>query len=185
MTVRQRPNPKAGSDGEAWESQLIMAKKAAFLAAFAECGTILGAVKAAGVARHTHYVWLKKDEQYKKAFRQACRAAGEMLEQEARRRAIEGVVQLKFHAGQPIIDPRTGQPYVELRYSDILLIFLLKGAMPKKYRERYETNVTLQDLPNTTGPEELEAARRAYNAVFGRAAATSFVGINDGGCRNN
>jgi hypothetical protein len=39
-----------------------------------------------------------------------------------------------------VIDPETNKPvtvpYVEHEYSDTLLIFLLKGARPEKYRER-------------------------------------------------
>ena len=61
--------------------------------------------------------------------------ATEVLEAEARRRAVTGVRRLKFDKGQAIIDPETGEPYVELDYSDVLLIFLLKARAPEKYRE--------------------------------------------------
>ncbi len=77
-------------------------------------------------------------EAYREAFEEAQEMACDAFEYEARRRAIEGVKRFKFHNGKPIIDPETGQPYFEYEYSDTLLIFLLKGAMPEKYRERFE-----------------------------------------------
>ncbi len=59
---------------------------------------------------------------------------------EARRRAIGEVVKLKLHNGQPIIDPRTGELYLEHAYSDKLLALLLKGADPAKYGNRASSN---------------------------------------------
>ena len=115
------------------------AKKAKFLAAFVETATIRGAVRASGVDDETHYNWLRKDPEYVKRFEEAERKSIKAMEAEGRRRAIEGVRRLKFDkSGAPIIDPETGQPYVEHAYSDTLLIFLLKGAAPEKYRERFE-----------------------------------------------
>ncbi|MCH8830439.1 MAG: hypothetical protein IID45_12760, partial [Planctomycetes bacterium] len=78
--------------------------------------------------------------------------AGPGSEAEARRRAIDGVVKLKFHNGQLIKIPlvQDGKPvcdeagavvmvpYTEHAYSDVLLIFLMKGAQPEKYRERFD-----------------------------------------------
>lgn len=36
-------------------------KKGAFLAAYAECGSIATAAKLAGIGRRSHYRWLKAD----------------------------------------------------------------------------------------------------------------------------
>ncbi len=110
-------------------------KKAAFLAAFAECGTITRAALAAKVDRTSHTRWLEADPEYAKAFADASDQAADKLEDEARRRAHDGLLRMKFHQGEPIIDPRTQKPYYEFDYSDTLLIFLLKGARPTKFRE--------------------------------------------------
>lgn len=116
------------------------AKKAAFLSAYAECATVRRAAIAADVSNSSHYRWLEADAEYAAAFEVAERKSVKALEDEARRRAFEGCRRLKFDAkGNPLIDPSTGEPYEELQYSDTLLIFLLKGAMPEKYRERFET----------------------------------------------
>lgn len=124
-------------------------KKAAFLTAYVECGTITHAVRAAKVSRQTHYVWLKKDPEYARDFAEAEQAAGEMLEREARRRAIEGVQEPIVYQGKVTA--------TKLVYSDVLLMFLLKGAMPEKYRERQEIRgeINIRDIT-----ERLEAGRK-------------------------
>ena len=118
------------------------AKKRAFLAAYTESGTIRGAASASGVAATSHYGWLRSDETYVEAFTEAKEQAIAMLEEEATRRAVQGVRRLKFDSkGKPFIDPETGEPYVEYAYSDVLLIFLLKAADPEKYAEFKKVSV--------------------------------------------
>jgi len=115
----------------------------AFLAAYAECGNITLAAKMAKIDRTQHYRWLDNPE-YAKMFQDAEEQAVEMLEREARRRAIEGLKKKKFDKnGKPVIDPETGEQYVEHEYSDSLLIFLLKGARPEKYRDRHEVSANV------------------------------------------
>ncbi len=87
-------------------------KKRAMLIAYARTGNISQACAAVGIGRRSHYDWLDSDDDYAAAFRQAGEDAADALEAEARRRAFEG--------------------------SDTLLIFLLKGLRPERYRERYD-----------------------------------------------
>jgi uncharacterized protein YbjQ (UPF0145 family) len=119
------------------DGKIVHPKKAAFLAAYAVCGVIGKAADASGVGRNCHARWME-DEDYAKAFSDAQEQAVEVLEAEARRRATDGLVRFKFHQGEPVKHPVTGEPYYELEYSDTLLIFLLKGARPEKYRERMD-----------------------------------------------
>jgi hypothetical protein len=91
------------------------AKKGAFLAAYSRLGSITAAAEAAKIDRSTHYDWLKTDEAYKKASAEAVLQAADALEDEAARRAFAG--------------------------SDVLLIFLLKGLKPEKFRERSEVKM--------------------------------------------
>lgn len=108
--------------------------QAAFLGAFSECGVIGRAAEIAGCARKTHYRWLLDDPTYPPRFEDARDQACDRLEMEARRRAVEGVMEPVFGSGGK------GQGTVRVgdirRFSDTLLIFLMKGAMPEKYRER-------------------------------------------------
>ncbi len=68
-------------------------KKEAFLAAYAVCGTVGGASKAAGIDRHRHKVWVKQPgpegDAYRLAFKQALEQACQTAEVEAGKRAAE------------------------------------------------------------------------------------------------
>jgi len=104
--------------------------KRAFLAAYAHTGRITQAAKSAKVNWRNHYNWIKHDPLYAEAFAEAQQMAGDWLEDEAIRRAKEGVVKPVFWQGQHVDNV--------VEYSDTLLIFVLKGAKPEKYRERFE-----------------------------------------------
>lgn len=116
------------------ENRTLQQKKKAFLAAFAEVGNISRAAELAGIARSNHYDWMRDDPDYPALFREADQQACDRLEQEARRRAVEGVQKPVFQGGK--------QVGVVQEYSDTLLIFLLKGAMPEKYKERQHTELS-------------------------------------------
>ncbi len=113
-------------------------KKRAFLAAYRETGNVRLACEAAQIGRSSHYRWLD-DPDYAEEFERAKKDAVDVLEAEARRRAVEGweepVGWYKGEAGGTV-----------RRYSDTLLIFLLKGAAPEKYRERMEVSGALKGL---------------------------------------
>ena len=125
-----------GNGDGAPDHEITHAKKAAFLAAFVELGTVTHAARAAKMDRHSHYDWLKADALYAAAFTDAQAAAIDSLEREAIRRATTGIDEPVFHQGKQVATVK--------KYSDVLLIFLLKGANPTKYRER-------QSIDHTTG----------------------------------
>lgn len=102
-------------------------KKRAFLAAYARTGNVSEAARIAGVNRMSHYNWLADDERYADVFAHAHDIAIEYLEAVARQRATEGWLEPVFHKGEVVGHVR--------KFSDTLLIFLLKGARPETYRE--------------------------------------------------
>lgn len=129
--------------------------RARLLATFADTGRIDLACSAVGVSRDTHYDWLKKDEAYAKAFEVARTRAVDMLECEAWRRAKEGVVEPMLHAGRRVVETvdapelddegnptgktiKVDRPIVVVRYSDNLLMFLLKGRKREVYGDKVE-----------------------------------------------
>lgn len=124
-------------------------KKGAFLAAYAEMGVVTYSANAAGISRQTHYTWLESDPEYAEQFAAAEQSAIDVLEAEARRRAVEGVERpVGWYKGKPGGSVR--------EYSDTLLIFLLKGARPEKYSDRHR--VVDSDL----NPQEWAQQAHAY-----------------------
>ena len=76
-----------------------------------------------------HYRWLA-NASYKKAFAAAQDEAAQLLEDEAVRRATEGVLEPVFYQGEECGAVR--------RYSDGLMQFLLRGFRPQKYSSKAE-----------------------------------------------
>ena len=105
-------------------------RQTAFLEAYKQCATITHAAQISKIVRQNHYNWLANDKEYQDAFAEAEVAATDALIQEARRRAVQGVSEPVFYKGKVV---KTVQ-----KYSDSLLMFLIKGALPEVYRERYE-----------------------------------------------
>lgn len=125
------------AQGSRSAGQIVQLKKA-FLDDFQHTGNITESSENVGVHRNSIYNWQERDDAFAAAFREAEIKATERLETEARRRAVDGVLRLKFDKGVAIIDPRTGEPYMEAEKSDTLLIFLLKARNPAKYRDKYD-----------------------------------------------
>ncbi len=78
----------------------------------------------------------KVDEDFGQAYLEAMDEAVDRLEAEAWRRALDGIEQKLFQAGKLVLDPETNQPIILRRYSDPLLVMLLKGSRPDKYHAR-------------------------------------------------
>lgn len=112
-------------------------KKRAFLSAYAHLGAITRAARAAKIDRGSHLNWKREDPLYAQAFERAEEMAVESLEDAAVQRARYGMDRPVFHKGKVC-------GYVR-EYSDTLLIFLLKGAKPLKYRERLNIEHTGKD----------------------------------------
>lgn len=74
------------------------------------------------------------DEEFAKQWAGAIEEAGDLLEREAIRRAYTGTLRPVYHNGK-----KAGTERV---YSDTLLIFLLKGAKPGKFRENHKIEVS-------------------------------------------
>jgi hypothetical protein len=101
----------------------------AFLEAYAKCGNVSEACRETGFNRRVHYTRLASDEQYARDFADAQEQANDVLEAEARKRAVDGWDEPVFQGG--------AQVGVVHKYSDTLLQFLLKGDRPKKFREQH------------------------------------------------
>jgi len=114
-------------------------KRRQFLLAYAENGNTTRSAEIAGCSREAPYSlpW-KNDEAFQAGLVEAERMAGDRLEDECRRRAIEGVeTPVGWYKG------KAGG--VVQKYSDTLLIVMLKAKKPE-YRESQQIIVNLPTL---------------------------------------
>jgi hypothetical protein len=116
------------------------AKQRAFIKAFCVTASVSRAAKAAQIHRQRHYSWLKEDPHYAELFDGARLEVGDALQDEAVRRAYEGVLEPVYYKGKPCGVRRV--------YSDGLLMFLLRGWLPEVYGERANRAV---EVSATTG----------------------------------
>jgi hypothetical protein len=107
-----------------------------FLETLAICGNVSRAAEYAGISRTQLYTRRAKDEELAERWDDAALMGGMGLEDEARRRAYDGVEKPVFHKGAMVACVK--------EYSDTLLIFLLKGLFPEKYADRQKTEHTFK-----------------------------------------
>jgi hypothetical protein len=142
-------------------------QKRAMLAAYTETANISRSAAAAEIDRTTHYVWMREDADYRAAFESAKEIAVDSLEDEAIRRAKDGLLKPVYQGGKLV-------GHIQ-EYSDTLMIFLLKGARPEKYRERFDTHLSGKD----GGPVEMNVNReQLLGRISSLAARTGTTGAD-------
>jgi hypothetical protein len=114
-----------------------------FLETLAQTCNITESAHAVGVTRQTAYHRRRADAAFRQGWDQAIDSAVDALEAEARRRAIDGIEEPHFYRGEICGTVR--------KYSDQLLMFLLKAHRPEKFRDRAPA------LPPAAGPTEAES----------------------------
>lgn len=112
--------------------------KPAFLTNLALTGNATEAAEAADIVPSTAHRARKSDAAFDAAWDEALEEAADRLETEARRRAVTGVDEPVFGSLGGKLG--SGEIGTIRKYSDTLLIFLLKGARPSKYRENFNVN---------------------------------------------
>jgi hypothetical protein len=108
-------------------------RKQHFLEVLAKCGNVTAAAEAAGVARCVPYEHRKTDDAFAKAWEEAEEVAADRLEAEAGRRGVEGVEEPVISLGK-VVERADGEPLMIRRYSDTVLLALLRAHRPEKYR---------------------------------------------------
>jgi hypothetical protein len=104
-------------------------KQADFLEKFSACASVSKAATQSKVPRRTVYEWFKADKAFKIKYDEASVEVLGVLEDEAVRRAYEGVNRPVWQGGKKMGTVKD--------YSDVLLIMLLKARAPEKYKERF------------------------------------------------
>jgi len=138
-------------------------RREAFLRALADTGIVSLAAGIAGITRARAYQVRKADLLFAAAWEEAEEQAADRLEAEAWRRAVAGVPEPIVSAGKIVRDD-DGQPIAIRRYSDALMIALLKARRPERFKDRA---VVEHDIADGLA-DRLEAARqRAIAASTG------------------
>lgn len=143
-------------------------KAEAFFAALAETANVTKACAAIAITRRTAYNWREADPEFAAGWDRAMKAAVLGLEDEAHRRAFEGLDKPVFYQGEECGTVR--------EYSDTLAIFLLKAHNPEKYRENskveLEANIRVNDMTD-------EEIRAEIAALVGAGIVAPSNGIDD------
>jgi hypothetical protein len=132
--------------------KLTRARQEGFLKALAGIGNVTGAAVVAGTSRTRVYELRKADPAFAAAWDEAEEIATDALEAEAWRRAVDGVSEPVVSSGRIVRDD-DGQPIAIRRYSDHLLLALLKARRPA----RRERSIRFQ-LPALQSPEDAVSA---------------------------
>lgn len=132
--------------------KLSLRKQSKFLDLLAQTGKVAASARAVGFASTAYLHKLRRDdEDFAEAWGQAVEAAGDVLEEEASRRALHGVLEEIYYKGEVV-----GSKYM---YSDQLLMFLMRGNNPGKYNQGggHGTNINVKFgvavLPMTAASE--------------------------------
>jgi len=122
-----------------------------FIRAVSEGNTVTDAARAAGVNRATPYRWKEQDPEFGEAWEDARNECVDLLEGEAKRRALAG--------------------------SDTLLIFLLKSYRPEVFGERVRQTIdqktevrTMPDVAARAAAFDWELFRAELDKQMQRAA---------------
>jgi hypothetical protein len=143
--------------------KLTRERQERFLKSLADTGIVSAAVEISGTSRTRVYQLRKHDSGFASAWDEAEEQAADALEAEAWRRAVEGVPEPLVSSGKVVRDD-DGQPLAIRRYSDNLLLALLKARRPEKFKDRA---VVEHDIADGLA-DRLEAARqRALAQVQG------------------
>ena len=110
--------------------KLTPKKQDEFIQRLSTTCNVTEAAKLIGIRRETAYQFRDQHPEFKAAWENAINQGIDSLEREARHRAAEGTDEPVFHRGQVCGAVR--------KYSDTLLIFLLKAHRPDKFRDRVE-----------------------------------------------
>lgn len=148
---QRKPDGQPRAKPHTWEEN--------FLRAMAESGNLAYSCRKAKIGRRTPYNEREKNSAFAQAWDDAYQTAVDRWEQEALRRGYEGVPKPIYHGGKEVGSVR--------EFSDVLLMFMLNGARPEKYRPQ-----SRRDGDEGGGNSEYHVI---VNAVLGDEAARSLL----------
>lgn len=118
------------------DKRTVKKRKKDFLEKLEMTASITRACKLSKVGRRTVYDWINADPDFVKELEESKRIAIDALQDEAVRRAFEGTIKPVYQGGKKVGKIR--------EYSDTLMVLLLKGNMPDKYKDRFSGELSGQ-----------------------------------------
>ena len=101
-----------------------------------------------------------QDEEFSAAWEEAAEIGAKRLEDEARRRAVEGWQEPVWYQGDQVGTVR--------KYSDTLLICLLKAHHPEKYADRSKTDTAVNGKLSVDVDVISSITKSALDDILGR-----------------
>ena len=138
--------------------KLTVALRAKFCTALAESGIVSSACRKAEISRTAAYEARNADPVFAEAWDKALEVGIAGLEDEAQRRAFEGVLEPVFQGGAKVGAIR--------KYSDTLAMFMLKAHKPDRYRERHDLSLSGSLDLQTANEAELRAELARLQAAL-------------------
>lgn len=134
-----------------------------FAALATTAGNVTLAAAAAGISRKSVYEWRNEDAGFAAQELKAMKRGAMALHEEAIRRAVQGVMRLKFQ-------PKTGKVFAEREYSDVLLLRLLEHSETGSFRQKQQIEHSAPGVFATRAERKaaLAAARAEIAATSGR-----------------
>lgn len=114
--------------------KIIERRRARFLEALTDGHPMIHAFRLSGLPKSTMYVERKTNPDFALAVAEALEHGADVWEAEAKRRAVDGVDKPIYQGGKLVGHER--------QFSDTLLMFLLTGSKPEKYKRRNEISGT-------------------------------------------
>jgi hypothetical protein len=103
-------------------------QREAFIATLADTRNVTVAAREAGIARRAAFALRTRDADFAADWLDAEEAASDLLEHEARKRAIEGIEEPVYYHGKEVGKVR--------RHSETLLLMFLRAERPEKFAEK-------------------------------------------------
>ncbi len=145
-------------------------KDAAFLDTLRDGASVSASCLAAAYGRASVYEWREADEAFKAAWDDAADEGTDRMEDEAYRRAVRGTTKPVFQGGK-----RVGEVQ---EFSDTLMIFMLKGRRPEKFKDRSTVDMNAK-VHVDAGSDFAEFTRAMETAAALKSGGTGSAGTVD------
>jgi len=145
------------------EQMRMDGEKALFIDKLAHGYSVTGAARAIKKSRQRVYQWRDEDPEFREAWKAALPEGIDTLQDEARRRAVDGVAEPIIIDGQVV-----GQ---RIKYSDTLLMFLLKALDRAKFGDsskiEHSGHLATSDMSDEKLNEEILKLAASLKAQVG------------------